>query len=406
VAPGRCLPGRRALAHALLPAVLLASSAAVPAAARAGPPGTPAASAAGAGATAAVAPPAAAPPRRPAVASRYAVLVDPGTGQVLWRRNPGVPRAPASLTKMLTAITVKESVPLQARLVVSAAADRTPARHLHLGAGHAITAAQALAALVIISANDMAVVLAVRSAGSLPRFASAMDAQSRRLGLTRSRWRNPHGLDEPRNSASALDLAILARAVLRDPLLSKLARRRDRVVFVTPDGHRHTLWNRGRFLRTYRGAVGVKTGFTDHAGHCLAAAATRGGRTLLAVVLASPDAAADAARLLDWGFGPGRAARSGLRLPAYVPPASVDELLGGTQPRTPGGGAAAAAPGLPVAPAPPSTLTVSAARASGGRPSGVPVAPALLVPLALALVAVAVPLARRRGARARRSARG
>jgi hypothetical protein len=102
-----------------------------------------------------------------------------------------------------------------------------------------------------------------------------------------SSWRNPNGLDAPGHGSTAFDLAILARAVLGDPWLAKVVRKRH-AAFVTPSGRRHTLTTRSRFLLAYRGAVGVKTGFTDDAGHCLAAAATRGGRTLIAVVLHSP----------------------------------------------------------------------------------------------------------------------
>jgi D-alanyl-D-alanine carboxypeptidase (penicillin-binding protein 5/6) len=265
--------------------------------------------------------------RGPVVVSRFAILVDPASGEVLWQRNPTVPRPPASLTKMLTAVTVRASLPMQRRLIVSPSADRTPANALRLGAGHDITVAQALTALMMISANDIAVVLAAHAAGSVPRFATAMDAQSRRLGLTSSTWHNPNGLDEHGNRSSASDLAILARAVLRDPWLARTARRRETVAFTTPDGQRRSLWNKGQFLRRYPGAVGVKTGFTDDAGRCLAGAATRGGRTLVAVVLGTPDPPKDAAALMDWGFGPGRDARTGLRLPAWVEPASVTELL-------------------------------------------------------------------------------
>jgi D-alanyl-D-alanine carboxypeptidase len=153
-----------------------------------------------------------------------------------------------------------------------------------------------------------------------------MDAESERLGLRGSSWRNPNGLDQRGNRSTAFDLAILARAVLQDSWLARVVRKRH-AAFVTPSGRRHSLTARSRFLLGYRGAVGVKTGFTDDAGHCLAAAATRGGRTLIAVVLHSPDNAGDAGRMLDWGFGRGRSARSGLRLPAPVAPASVDALL-------------------------------------------------------------------------------
>src|SRR5918996_5229669 len=153
-----------------------------------------------------------------------------------------------------------------------------------------------------------------------------MDAEARRLGLRGSSWRNPHGLDARGHRSTAFDLAILARAVLEDRWLARVARTR-RAAFITPSGRRHSLTARSRFLLGYRGAVGVKTGFTDDAGHCLAAAATRGGRTLIAVVLRSPDNAADAGRMLDWGFGRGRSARTGQQLPPYVAPASVTALL-------------------------------------------------------------------------------
>jgi D-alanyl-D-alanine carboxypeptidase len=170
------------------------------------------------------------------------------------------------------------------------------------------------------------VMLAEAAGGSVGRFARAMDAESERLGLRGSSWRNPHGLDQRGHRSTAFDLAILARAVLQDRWLARVVRKRH-AAFVTPSGRRHSLTARSRFLLGYRGAVGVKTGFTDDAGHCLAAAATRGGRTLIAVVLHSPDNAGDAGRMLDWGFGRGRAAQTGLRLPAPVAPASVAALL-------------------------------------------------------------------------------
>jgi D-alanyl-D-alanine carboxypeptidase len=179
---------------------------------------------------------------------------------------------------------------------------------------------------MIVSANDVAVMLAEAAGGSVARFSRAMDAESELLGLRASSWRNPNGLDAPGHRSTAFDLAILSRAVLRDRWLARVVRMR-KAAFTAPSGRRHTLIARSRFLRGYRGAVGIKTGFTDDAGHCLAAAATRGGRTLIAVVLHSPDNAADAGRMLDWGFGRGRSARTGLHLPAYVPPSSVAELL-------------------------------------------------------------------------------
>jgi D-alanyl-D-alanine carboxypeptidase len=270
--------------------------------------------------------PAAAAEGGPRVVSRHAILVDADAGAVLWGRGSRTPRPPASLTKMLTALAVRASLDLDGRVAASRVAARQPARRLAIGLGRRLTVEQALKALMIVSANDVAVMLAEGAAGSVGRFARAMDAESERLGLRQSRWRNPHGLDAPGHRSSAFDLAILARAVLRDSWLARVVRTR-RTAFTSPGGRRHTLTARSRFLLGYRGAVGVKTGLTDDAGHCLAAAATRHGRTLIAVVLDSPDTAADASQLLDWGFGRGRSARTGLRLPAYVAPAGVAALL-------------------------------------------------------------------------------
>jgi D-alanyl-D-alanine carboxypeptidase len=260
------------------------------------------------------------------VQARHAILVDPASGAVLWGRRSRTPAPPASLTKMLTALAVRASLDLDEVTVASRQAARQPARRLAMRRGQKLTVDQALKALMIVSANDVAVMLAETAGGSVARFSRAMDAESERLGLRASSWRNPSGLDARGHRSTAFDLAILARAVLQDRWLARVARMR-RAAFTTPSGRRHTLTARSRFLLGYRGAVGVKTGFTDDAGHCLAAAATRGGRTLIAVVLHSPDNAGDAGRMLDWGFGRGRSARTGLRLPAYTPPASVDALL-------------------------------------------------------------------------------
>jgi D-alanyl-D-alanine carboxypeptidase (penicillin-binding protein 5/6) len=282
--------------------------------------------AAGAVPAAAAAAPKPAPGPGKEVRARYAILVDPVTGEVLWGRRSRTPAPPASLTKMLTALAVRASLDLDTVTVASKAAAAQPARRLAVRRGQKLTVEQALKALLIVSANDVAVMLAEAAGGSVARFARAMDAESARLGLRASSWRNPNGLDAPGHRSTAFDLAILARAVLQDPWLARVVQKRH-AVFVSPSGRRHSLTARSRFLLGYRGAVGVKTGFTDGAGHCLAAAATRGGRTLIAVVLHSPDNAADAGRMLDWGFGPGRSVRTGQRLPAYVAPAAVAALL-------------------------------------------------------------------------------
>ena len=175
---------------------------------------------------------------------------------------------------------------------------------------------------MMVSANDVAVMLAEAAGGSVARFSRAMDAESELLGL-RSSWRNPHGLDAPGHRSTAFDLAILARAVLEDRWLARVGANARRPS--PPSGRRHAhrplpvparvpgrRRGQDRLHRRRRALPGRR--------------ATRGGRTLIAVVLHSPDNAADAGKLLDWGFGRGRSARTGFRA-AYVPAASVAALL-------------------------------------------------------------------------------
>src|SRR5262245_101597 len=180
---------------------------------------------------AAAGPPAPAGPK--AVRARYAILVDPAGGTVLWGRRSRTPAPPASLTKMLTALVVRASLDLDGVAVASKAAAGQPARRLAVQRGQKLTVDQALEALMIVSANDVAVMLAESAGGSVPRFARAMDAESERLGLRGSSWRNPHGLDARGHRSTAFDLAILARAVLKDRWLARVVRKRH-AAFVTP----------------------------------------------------------------------------------------------------------------------------------------------------------------------------
>jgi D-alanyl-D-alanine carboxypeptidase len=277
----------------------------------------------------------------PRVLARSAILVDAASGAVLWSRDPATPRAPASLTKMLTALLVRATLPLDAVAVAGKDAASAAPTKLGLRAGQKLRVGPALEALLILSANDVAVLLADRAGGSPERFQAAMNAEARYLGLRASAWHTPNGLDDRGHQASAYDLAILGRAVLRDPWLARVVRLRQATI-PGPDGRRRSLHTHSGFLLTYPGAVGIKTGFTNRAGHCLAAAATRRGRTLIAVVLDSPSPPADAEALMDWGFSSAGgtapsaatvslatapAGAAGGTLPPYVRPVAVDSLL-------------------------------------------------------------------------------
>jgi len=188
----------------------------------------------------------------PGVAARSAILVDAASGAALWGRDPEAPRAPASLTKMLTALVVRATLPLDAVAVAGKDAATAAPTRLGLRAGQKLRVGPGLEALMILSANDVAVLLADRAGGSPQRFQAAMNAEASLLGLRSSAWHTPNGLDSPGHRASAYDLAILGRAVLRDPFLARVVRMRQTTI-PGPDGHPRGLHTHSGFLVSYPG---------------------------------------------------------------------------------------------------------------------------------------------------------
>lgn len=250
------------------------------------------------------------PAARQALAGRRlscaACLVVDDTGTRLFARAAGAPRAIASTTKMVTAMLVARRTSPGAVVTVSARAGATGGGGLDLLAGQRFTVEELLQALLLTSSNDAAVALAEHTAGSERSFVVAMNRLAARLGARSTHFVTPHGLDRPGHVSTAADLARIARALLRDPYLARIVAT-PRITIEGPDGSL-LLANRNALLESYRGALGVKTGFTDEAGEVLVAAARRGGRELIAVALGSRDAAADCRRLLNRGFAALRAA--------------------------------------------------------------------------------------------------
>ncbi len=248
-----------------------------------------------------------APPAAPPAPSKAWVLVDADTGAVLDAGNARAPILVASLAKVLTAVVVNENLLPGSSVTVSARAEGMPASKMNLKQGQVWSSDDLLRALLLVSANDAAVALAERTAGSLEAFAAMMDRTSARIGLAdKPVLRDPAGLDDEfsvdgGNLISARDLAIVTRLFLTYPSLAGIVTQPE-YRFHGGDGHPHRLVNHNRFLKRYPGAIGVKTGYTRRAGRSLVAAARRDGRTLVAVVLSGADPYGVAAHLLDKGF--------------------------------------------------------------------------------------------------------
>lgn len=235
----------------------------------------------------------------PQVSCRSCVVVDE-SGRVLWARAPDEPVAIASATKMVTALVVRDRAALSDEVVVSDAAASTPGGKLSLLPGQSATVGDLLWALLLNSSNDAAVALAEHVAGSEAAFVRMMEEQADRLGARSSDFETSHGLDSVGHRSTALDLTKIAASLLEDPFLAEVVA--SPTATITISGRSVALENTNTLLETYRGAIGIKTGFTADAGNVLVAAAERDGRRLISVALGSSDHFADSASLLDIGF--------------------------------------------------------------------------------------------------------
>jgi D-alanyl-D-alanine carboxypeptidase/predicted small secreted protein len=239
---------------------------------------------------------------------RSGLLFDLDTGEILWRRLPDRVLPIASLTKMMTALIVvrRERPTDQVRVTKEALAYKGSAVGV-LPRGKLIKLETMLNGLLLPSGNDAAIALAQRVSGTVARFVTRMNEQARAFGMSCTRYSSPDGFEDAGNHSCATDLAGLARAVLDQPRLARIVKRRRAVLPFPIKGGRIYLFNNNPLLRTgYPGTIGVKTGFTDAAGRCLVAAAERGGRRLGVVLLHSPDPGRQARVLLDRGFRAGR----------------------------------------------------------------------------------------------------
>jgi serine-type D-Ala-D-Ala carboxypeptidase (penicillin-binding protein 5/6) len=235
-----------------------------------------------------------------------AILADLDDGHVMFAKAPEIRRPIASLTKVMTALIVLERRDLHDVVEVTAEAvfdddDYGSSSTLGLRAGERRTVRELLDALMLQSANDAAVALAVDIAGTQQRFVDLMNERARTLGLRRTEFFSPNGLDD-RGRSSPRDLLVLARTAYAVPGFARIVASRFREISA-PGGRPRRVQNRNALLWLYAGATGVKTGFTAVAGYCLIATAERDGRRLIAVVLGSRgEPFSEAAALLDHGF--------------------------------------------------------------------------------------------------------
>jgi serine-type D-Ala-D-Ala carboxypeptidase (penicillin-binding protein 5/6) len=248
------------------------------------------------------------------VQAKEGILADAATGQVLWKRAPDTERPMASITKVMTAYLVIQADNLNRKVKVPAGVvgyeEKYGASSDELNPGETLTVHELLYGLLIESGADAAYTLATVYGPGLGAFVAKMNATARKLGMAHTHFASPDGLPYPTEFSTystPSDLLILGQTAMKSPVFRSIV---DQSSYSLPKGQGHSayVWNNSNeLIGSYPGAIGIKTGFTNDAGHCLLFEAVRGGRSLIGVVLDSPltgagAAAQDAALILNWGF--------------------------------------------------------------------------------------------------------
>ena len=232
------------------------------------------------------------------------VLVeDARTGEVLYEKNADAQRAAASTQKLLTALIVAEEGYLDQRVTVQTVDTLAEPVRLNIKPGDTYQRIDLLRALLVKSPNDVARCLARDNAGSIELFAQKMNAKARALGATHSNFVNPNGLPMPDQYSTARDLSIIARAAYANPTIRSIVCL-PQLVFRYANGRTRQLENTNKVLKRLPYCNGMKTGYTEAAGHCLIASGTIPGRDIIVVVLGDSKAGVwqDASALLSWGL--------------------------------------------------------------------------------------------------------
>ena len=251
----------------------------------------------------------------PQISAKAAILVDANTGKVLYSKNDEAKRPVASTQKLLTALIVAEAGNLDKKVEIETTDTNCEPTKIYVKPGQSYTRLQLLNALLVKSGNDVARTLARDNAGSVSAFADKMTQRVRNLGGTSSNFENPNGLPAQGQYSTARDMARVARMAYRNPTLREIMRTKN-YNFRFNSGNVVPLRNTNRVLRTYSFCNGMKTGYTDLAGHCLISSGSYNGRDVIAVMLGCTKAriADESAKLLAYGLNIPTSKLSSLRI--------------------------------------------------------------------------------------------
>ena len=249
----------------------------------------------------------------PSVAAKGAVLIDGRTGRLLWGRNAEEPMAMASTTKIMTAVLVLENCEMDEIVTISKNASHQPKVHMGLREGEEWKVGDLLSAMMLRSYNDAAVALAEHISGSVESFCEEMTRKAKQIGAEDTVFGSPNGLDshltDAEHHSTAYDMALITAYALQNENFREIIAQPEIMIEDVVGKHTCHVTNTDRFLREYNGAIGVKTGYTNKAGHCFVGAAERNDVLLISAVLGSgwgdtgkQKKWTDTKALMDYGF--------------------------------------------------------------------------------------------------------
>lgn len=236
-----------------------------------------------------------------------AILIDGGSGQVLYEKNAEAVKDPASITKIMTCLLTLENKDMDDEITIDFQTT-TEGHNLALKQGEVLTVRDLLHALMLYSCNDAAEVLAAAVGGDIDSFAEMMNERAKECGAKNTTFANPNGLNpegKPHNQTTAYDIAMMAREAMKNPEFRKLVKTRSYTIPKTNmSEQRKEMKSTNACLGTYKGANGIKTGTSTTAGFCFCGSAKRGNTELIAVALDSGDKLrfSDAEAMMDYGF--------------------------------------------------------------------------------------------------------
>ncbi|WP_177505529.1 D-alanyl-D-alanine carboxypeptidase family protein [Anaerosinus sp.] len=234
-----------------------------------------------------------------------AILIDAKTGQVLYEKNSNKQLAPASTTKIMTAILAIESNRLDEKTTISKNAASVQGSTMHLQEGQLISLRELVTGLMMRSGNDAAIAIAEFLSGSVDKFIVEMNKKAREIGAIHTKFQNPHGLPTKDHYSTAYDLAWIARYAMNNPTFAEIVSTRNTSIDWEDSAgneHEQNLKNTNKLLWMLDEADGIKTGTTNEAGPCLVSSATKDDQRLIAVTLNDKNRWEDSQKLLNWGF--------------------------------------------------------------------------------------------------------